>query len=61
MTLNKLIWKLTKEIFTLHEINFEEAAKNMYSLLSIMLHITPPMNPDSNVTYQTVHLFGSEK
>ena len=60
MTLNKLICKLTKEIFTLHEVNFEEAAK-IFSLLSIMLHITPPMNPDSDVTYQTVNLFGSEK
>ena len=40
MTLNQLLWKLTKEKFTLHEVNFGGAAK-ISSLLSIMLHITP--------------------
>ena len=39
-TLNQLFWKLTKEKFTLHEVNFGGAAK-ISSLLSIMLHITP--------------------
>ena len=34
--------KLTKEKFTLHEVNFGEAAKiSIYNLLSVMLHITP--------------------
>ena len=36
ITLNQLFWKLTKEKFTLHEVNFGGAAK-----ISIMLHIIP--------------------
>ena len=54
MTLNQLFWKLTKEKFTLHEVNFEGAAK----IFPIFYH---PMNPDADVTYQTVNLFSSDK
>ena len=36
---NQFFWKLTKEKFTLREVNFGGAA-NISSLLSIMLHIT---------------------
>ena len=38
-SLNQLFWKLIKEKFTLHEVNFGGAVKS--SLLSIMLHILP--------------------
>ena len=38
--LNQLFWKLTKERFTLREVNFVGAAK-MSSILSITLLITP--------------------
>ena len=40
MNLHQSFWKLTKEKFTLHEVNFGGAAK-ISSLLSIMLLITP--------------------
>ena len=53
LNLNQCFWKLTKEKFTLHEVNFGGAAK-ISSLLSIMLHYHP-MNPDADVTYQTVN------
>ena len=54
MNLHQLFWKLTKEKFTLHEVNFEGAAK----IFPIFYH---PMNPDADVTYQTVNLFSSGK
>ena len=40
MNLNQLLWELTKEKFTLHEVNFWSSSKNIYNLLSVMLHIT---------------------
>ena len=52
MTLNQLLWKLTKEKFTLHEINFGGAAK--ISTIFVNNATYHPMNPDAGVTYQTV-------
>ena len=57
MTLHQLFWKLTKEIFTLHEVNFGGAAK-----ISFINNATyHSMNPDADDTYQTVNLFSSDK
>ena len=48
MTLNQLLWKLTKEKFTLHEINFEGAAKYLQSFISNATN--HPMNPDAVIS-----------
>ena len=57
MTLNQSFWKLIKKTFTLHEVNLGGAAK-----ISFINNATyHPMNPDADVTYQTVNLFSSDK
>ena len=59
MTLNQLFWKLTKEKFTLHEVNFGGAAKIstiFYQQCYISTH-----NPDADVTYQAVNVFSPDK
>ena len=53
MTAN-LVWKLSKEKITLHEVNFGGAAK--ISTLFYQL-----MKPDADVTYQTVNLFSPDE
>ena len=59
MTLNQLFWKLTKEKFTLHEVNFGGVAK--ISTIFYQQCYLSPMNPDADVKYQTVNLFSSDK
>ena len=59
MTLHQLFWKLTKEKFTLHEINFGGAAK--ISTIFYQNTTYHSMNPGADVTYQTVNLFSSDK
>ena len=56
MTLHQLFWKLIKEEFTLHEVNFGGVAK--ISLINNPTYHS--MNPDADVTYQTVNLFSSD-
>ena len=45
MTLNQLFWKLTKEKFTLHEVNFGGAVKNLQSFVNNATY--HPMNPNA--------------
>ena len=53
MILNQLFWKLTKEKFTLHEVNFGGAVK----ISTIFYNATYyPMKADDGVTYQIVNL-----
>ena len=59
ITLNQLFWKLTKEKFTLHEVNFRGAAFNLQSFINNATD--HPINPNADVTYQTVNLLSSEK
>ena len=57
-TINQLFWKLTKEKFTLHEVNLGGAAY----LQSFINNATyDPMKPDADVMYQAVNLFSSDK
>ena len=59
MNLHQSFWKLTKEIFTVHEVNFGGAAKiSTIFINNVTYH---PVNPDADVTYQTVNLFSSDK
>ena len=59
MIFHQLFWKLVKEKFTLYEANFGRAAKISNSFISNAIY--HPMNPDADVTYQTVNLFSSDK
>ena len=64
MALNQLFWKLIKEEFTLHEVNFGGAAKisTVYLSFKVISDGTyHSMNPDADVTYQTVNLCSSDK
>ena len=56
MTLNQLFWKLATEKCHPSWGFFGRSCKNIYSLATYH-----PMNPDTDVTYQTVNLFGSDK
>ena len=55
--LNQLFSKLTKENFHPSSGYFGRSSKNIYNLTKIMLHITT----DTDITYQTVNIFSSEK
>ena len=59
MNLHQLYWKLTKEKFTLQEVNFGGAAKTSIIFISNVTY--HPMNPDVDVKYQTVNLFSPDK
>ena len=60
MTLHQLFWKLTKEKFTLHEVDFGGAEKYLeYFINNATYH---SMNSDADIIYhQTVNLFSSDK
>ena len=60
MTLNQLFSKLTKEKFHPSWGYFGRSSKNIYNIPknNATYH---PMNPDSDVTYQKVNLFSSDK
>ena len=59
MTLNQLFLKLTKETFTLHEVNFGGPVK-IFTVLyqNATYHV---MKADADVTYQAVNLLSPDK
>ena len=59
MTLNQLLWKLTKEKLTVHEINLEEQQQYLQSFINNATY--HPKNPDADVTNQRVNLFSSAR
>ena len=59
ITLNQLFWELNKEKFTLHEVNFGGATKNLQSFINNATYHT--MNCNADITYHTINLFSSDK
>ena len=59
MALNQLFWKLTKENLPFMRLILEEQQKYLQSFINNATY--HPMNPDADVTYQTVNLFSSDK
>ena len=58
-TLNQLFWKLTKKNLTFMRLILEEQQKYLQSFINNATY--HPINPDADVTYQTVNLFSSDK
>ena len=59
MNLNQLLWKLTEEKFTLHEVNFRGDQIYLQSFINnATYHL---IKSDVDATYQTVNLFSSDK